>query len=72
MKKFINKVDNLLVESITGFAEAHTDLVTLQLDPMYLTRKHLADNKVVIISGGGSGHEPLHAGYIGKGMLDAA
>ena len=72
MKKFINKVDNILSESLSGFASAHSDLVTLHLEPNFLTRKILAKNKVAIISGGGSGHEPLHAGYIGYGMLDAA
>jgi phosphoenolpyruvate---glycerone phosphotransferase subunit DhaK len=72
MKKFINKVDNILTESLSGFAAAHTDLVTLHLEPNFLTRKKPAQNKVAIISGGGSGHEPLHAGYIGVGMLDAA
>nr|WP_294838370.1 dihydroxyacetone kinase subunit DhaK [uncultured Methylotenera sp.] len=72
MKKFINKVDDVLVESLSGFAAAHHDLVKLNLDPNFLTRQHKATNKVAIISGGGSGHEPLHAGYIGYGMLDAA
>ena len=72
MKKFINKTDDILTESLSGFALAHHDLVSLNLDPNYLTRKQKAVNKVAIISGGGSGHEPLHAGYIGYGMLDAA
>lgn len=72
MKKFINQVDNILTESLSGFASAHRDLVTLHLDPNYLTRVQKAQSKVAIISGGGSGHEPLHAGYIGYGMLDAA
>ena len=72
MKKFINKTDDILTESLSGFALAHHDLVNLNLDPNYLTRKQKATNKVAIISGGGSGHEPLHAGYIGYGMLDAA
>ena len=72
MKKFINKVDDILTESLSGFALAHSDLVQLHLDPNFLTRKQKASNKVAIISGGGSGHEPLHAGYIGYGMLDAA
>jgi phosphoenolpyruvate---glycerone phosphotransferase subunit DhaK len=72
MKKFINKIDDVLVESLSGFALAHNDLVSLYLEPNFLTRKNLAKNKVAIISGGGSGHEPLHAGYIGFGMLDAA
>ena len=72
MKKFINKVDDILTESLSGFALAHSDLVQLHLDPNFLTRKQKSTNKVAIISGGGSGHEPLHAGYIGYGMLDAA
>jgi phosphoenolpyruvate---glycerone phosphotransferase subunit DhaK len=72
VKKFINKVDDILVESLSGFAAAHSDLVQLHLNPNFLTRKQKASNKVAIISGGGSGHEPLHAGYIGRGMLDAA
>jgi hypothetical protein len=72
MKKFVNHVDNMLTESLSGFAKAHADLVSLQLAPNYLTRKTKATNKVAIISGGGAGHEPLHAGFIGTGMLDAA
>lgn len=72
MKKFINDVNHMLSESLSGFAGAHADLVELYLQPNFLTRKNKAKNKVAIISGGGSGHEPLHAGYIGYGMLDAA
>lgn len=72
MKKFINNVDNLPEESLTGFAAAHHDLVSLHLEPNYVYRAQKAQNKVALISGGGSGHEPLHAGYIGYGMLDAA
>lgn len=72
MKKFLNAVDDHLMESLSGFASAHADLVTLNQEPVYITRKTLAKDKVAIISGGGSGHEPLHAGYIGEGMLDAA
>lgn len=72
MKKFINHVDDLLTESLSGFAKAHEDMVRLHLAPTFLTRKTKAKNKVAVISGGGSGHEPLHAGYIGYGMLDAA
>jgi dihydroxyacetone kinase-like protein len=72
MKKFINDVDNLLSESLQGFASAHSNLVSLNLDPNYLTRANKAKNKVALISGGGSGHEPLHTGFVGYGMLDAA
>jgi dihydroxyacetone kinase-like protein len=72
MKKFINQIDNLLVESLSGFAAAHHDLVSLHLAPNYLCRAQRANNKVALVSGGGSGHEPLHSGFIGYGMLDAA
>ena len=72
MKKFINEVDNLLTESLSGFAAAHHDLVNLHLEPNYVYRADKAQNKVALISGGGSGHEPLHAGFVGLGMLDAA
>ena len=72
MKKFINKIDDILTESLAGFAVAHSDLIQFKQNPNFLMRKNIAHNKVAIISGGGSGHEPLHAGYIGYGMLDAA
>ena len=72
MKKFINKIDDVLVESLGGLALAHQDIVSLNLNPHFVTRKQKAMNKVAIISGGGSGHEPLHTGYVGVGMLDAA
>ena len=72
MKKFVNRVDDILTESLLGFALAHADLVTLNLEPNVVRRKNKAKNKVAIISGGGSGHEPLHTGYVGQGMLDAA
>ena len=72
MKIFVNDVENLLVESLSGFAKAHHDLVSLKLDPHYVTRAQKAKNKVALISGGGSGHEPLHTGFIGYGMLDVA
>lgn len=72
MKIFVNDVDQLLVESLSGFAAAHHDLVSLNLDPNFVTRAQKSKNKVALISGGGSGHEPLHTGLIGYGMLDAA
>ncbi|HEU4708853.1 MAG TPA: dihydroxyacetone kinase subunit DhaK [Methylophilaceae bacterium] len=72
MKKFINNVDDVLAESLTGFGAAHADLVKVHLDPNYVVRAKKAQNKVALVSGGGSGHEPLHTGYIGHGMLDAA
>jgi phosphoenolpyruvate---glycerone phosphotransferase subunit DhaK len=72
MKKFVNDVELLLQESLQGLAAAHSDLLELHIDPTFVTRKVPAKNKVALISGGGSGHEPLHCGFIGKGMLDAA
>lgn len=72
MKKFINQIDDLLAESLSGFGAAHRDLVRVNLDPNYLVRANKAQNKVALISGGGSGHEPLHSGFVGYGMLDAA
>jgi dihydroxyacetone kinase-like protein len=72
MKIFVNDVENILVESLSGFASAHRDLVNLHLAPHFVTRANKAENKVALISGGGSGHEPLHTGFIGYGMLDAA
>jgi phosphoenolpyruvate---glycerone phosphotransferase subunit DhaK len=72
MKKLINHVDSVLAESLDGFVAAHADIVTLGADYQFLRRKRLLPGKVALISGGGSGHEPLHAGFIGHGMLDAA
>jgi len=73
MKKFINNIDTLLDESLQGFAKAHADIIQLHTQPTVVTRNtNTAKNKVAIISGGGSGHEPLHTGFVGKGMLDAA
>jgi dihydroxyacetone kinase-like protein len=73
MKKFINEVDDILVESLTGFGKAHADLVEVSFDPTFVRRKEpTRQGKAVLISGGGSGHEPLHAGFVGYGMLDAA
>ncbi|MCX7093264.1 MAG: dihydroxyacetone kinase subunit DhaK [Methylobacter sp.] len=73
MKKFINTVDNLLDQSLRGFAKAHADIVQLNAQPHFVSRlKPTAPGKVALISGGGSGHEPLHSGFVGAGMLDAA
>jgi len=72
MKKFINAVDDVVMESLKGFCAAHGDIVTLGEDGKFVRRANLVDKKVALISGGGSGHEPLHAGFIGNGMLDAA
>ncbi len=72
MKKLINQVDTLLEESLAGFAEAHSDIAVLGEERKFVRRRDLKRGKVGLISGGGSGHEPLHAGFVGLGMLDAA
>jgi phosphoenolpyruvate---glycerone phosphotransferase subunit DhaK len=72
MKIFVNDVEQMLAESLQGVAAAHSDLLTLHLAPTFVARKQSSQPKVALISGGGSGHEPLHCGFIGKGMLDAA
>src|SRR5436309_3559898 len=72
MKKFINNIDAILTESLDGFAAAHADIVKLGAEHKFVQRKQLKPGKVALISGGGSGHEPLHAGFVGHGMLDAA
>ncbi|MFQ5774313.1 MAG: dihydroxyacetone kinase subunit DhaK [Kiloniellaceae bacterium] len=73
MKKFVNKVDDILTESLRGFAAAHADIVKIHEQPNFVTRADApTKGKVALVSGGGSGHEPLHAGFVGYGMLDAA
>src|SRR5438132_11101500 len=72
MKKFVNAVDKILTESLDGFAAAHADIVSLGAEHKFVRRSSLKQGKVALISGGGSGHEPLHAGFVGQGMLDAA
>ena len=73
MKKLVNDVDDLLMDSLRGFVKAHRDLVTLNEQPAFIARsENASQGKVALVSGGGAGHEPLHAGLVGKGMLDAA
>lgn len=72
MKKLINSTDTVLSESLAGFCAAHADIVTPGEAAVFVRRAALKQGKVGIISGGGSGHEPLHAGFVGHGMLDAA
>ena len=73
MKKLINSPENVVSEALHGMAVAHADLIKVQLDPNYIYRADApVKNKVAILSGGGSGHEPMHGGFVGKGMLDAA
>jgi len=72
MKKFINDVESVMRESLGGLVDAHPGLLRVEFEPTFVARAQRADKKVALISGGGSGHEPLHAGFVGRGMLDAA
>src|ERR1700738_1916049 len=72
MKKLINAVENVVNESLAGFCAAHFDIVRIGEAAPFVQRLHLKPGKVALVSGGGSGHEPLHTGFVGQGMLDAA
>lgn len=73
MKKLINNPENVVKEELQGVALAHPDLVKVFYDPNYVVRADAPiKGKVGVISGGGSGHEPMHGGFVGYGMLDAA
>jgi phosphoenolpyruvate---glycerone phosphotransferase subunit DhaK len=72
MKKLINSPDTLLAESLDGFTAAHADIIALGPERKFVRRHTPSQGKVALISGGGSGHEPLHVGFVGVGMLDAA
>jgi dihydroxyacetone kinase-like protein len=73
MKKLINKPEDVVPEALAGMQAAHADMIKVFMNPHYIVR---ADGpikgKVGVISGGGSGHEPMHGGFVGMGMLDAA
>jgi dihydroxyacetone kinase-like protein len=73
MKKLINSPDTVVTDALAGMAAAHPDRLSVHLDGKFVTRAGgPTAGKVGLVSGGGSGHEPLHAGYVGLGMLDAA
>jgi dihydroxyacetone kinase-like protein len=72
MKKLINSPENVVIEALQGMALAHADLIKVEYNPTFIYRAAPVKNKVAILSGGGSGHEPMHGGFVGKGMLDAA
>src|SRR5512142_353584 len=73
MKKLINKPEDVVKEELEGIALAHADLVRVHFDPNYIVRADApVKGKVGVLSGGGSGHEPMHGGFVGPGMLDAA
>ena len=71
MQKIINRPETVVMEMCNGIANAHPDLEFIQKYKI-VKKKDINKNKVSLVSGGGSGHEPAHAGYVGKGMLDAA
>src|SRR5574342_682900 len=73
MKKLINKPETVVAESLAGVAVAHSDLVKVYYNPNFVVRADApVQRNVGVISGGGSGHEPMHGGFVGMGMLDAA
>ena len=73
MKKLINKAENVVREELEGIALAHPDLVKVHFDPNFVYRADApVKGKTALVSGGGSGDEPMHGGFVGKGMLDAA
>src|SRR6476659_555840 len=73
MKKLINDPENVVREELSGIARAHGDLVEVHVDPHYIVRKDAPiQGKVALVSGGGSGHEPMPGGFVGMGMLAAA
>jgi len=73
MKKLIDNVDDVVRDELEGIEAAHSEHVKVNYDPFYITRADApVEGKVALVSGGGSGHEPMHGGFVGKGMLDAA
>jgi dihydroxyacetone kinase-like protein len=73
VKKLINKPEDVVTEELQGIAAAHPDLVRVQFNPNVIIRTDApVQGKVGLVSGGGSGHEPMHGGFVGRGMLDAA
>ncbi len=73
MKKLLNDVANLVPESLAGLGRAHADVLRIDAANLVVLRAGApVKGKVALVSGGGSGHEPLHGGFVGLGMLDAA
>ena len=73
MKKLINQPESVVAEALAGMSVAHPDLIRVHTNPNYIVRADApVSGKVAVLSGGGSGHEPMHGGFVGRGMLDAA
>jgi len=73
MKKLINSPENVVLESMAGLGAAFSDIIKIHPNPNFVIRADApVKGKVALVSGGGSGHEPMHGGFVGRGMLDAA
>ena len=73
MKKLINRPEDVVDDALHGLLRAHPHLLKVSFDPVFVMRADAPiAGKVGIVSGGGSGHEPMHSGFVGHGMLDAA
>src|SRR5260370_9837576 len=73
MKKLINRVEDVVKEALAGMQALHPELIRVDFENQIVVRADApVRGKVGVVSGGGSGHEPLHGGFVGKGMLDAA
>jgi phosphoenolpyruvate---glycerone phosphotransferase subunit DhaK len=73
MKKLINRPEHVVIQALAGLAAAHPDRLRVRTSPRYVVRTDApVPGKVGLVSGGGSGHEPMHGGFVGMGMLDAA
>src|SRR6202171_1645667 len=73
MKKLIKRPEDGVKEALSGVQAPHSDLIRVDMEQQIIVRKDApVQGKVGVISGGGSGHEPMHGGFVGRGMLDAA
>src|SRR4029079_14059647 len=73
VKKLINRVEDIVPESLAGLEAAHPDIVRIdKAQNLVLRAGGTQAGKVGLVAGGGSGHDPLHGGFVGMGMLDAA
>src|SRR5215216_2680988 len=73
MRKLLNDPEQVVKESLAGLAAAHADILRVDAEAQIVVRADAPrEGKVALVSGGGSGHEPLHGGFVGPGMLDAA
>ena len=71
-RSIVNDPDQLVPQALEGLVLSHPQLLELEAEHRYVRRREPAQDKVGLVSGGGSGHEPLHAGMVGRGMLDVA